>query len=423
MPASATLHSSISVPESIGYYNIISSMSGSSVSTGRSNRTKGNKVPRQGFLKLAKSRHFVTMIEIIDRPDDYDLDSWLFPGAETLPGTTSPSVSGITSPLEYPTKSLNTSSDSSSSIIRRPSFRHISALTKSSSTSQLLPGRNDEYNLHLFRGETPLHVLLRYNPPEELVSSLIDYLSHSEKSLGVPEDSVDMLGRTPLHVACANGCSVAVIGRLINGVSAAMPAFAKDTMGRHALHWACANSNGEFLENKSFRRLRNNAFGENMLDNNMVNVIKVLLKAYPEAVFIADNNGNRPKDLARINKANERIILMLSREERNCELENDYHKNFASVAESTVVRGNSRTIPTTLPFDRSRDDVSSIGSNGMSYYEPKAEKKFALKGSLEKSPFQKMENKDEVVDVVEQKIMFRPPLALDAFDQSMQKER
>lgn len=158
-----------------------------------------------------------------------------------------------------------------------------------------------------------------------------------------------------------------------------------------------------------------------MVDN-MVNVVKTLLKAYPESAFIADKDGNRPKDLARLHKADERILLLLSREENRCELDNDYQKHFASVADTTVLRGNASTIPTTLPYSRARDDVSSIGSSALSYCEPKDEEEeegesssTTAKDMLKKSPFQKMTNIDEVIRFVE-KNMFRPPLGLEEFD-------
>lgn len=417
--------SSSSVPES--------SMSGSSsVSLGLDHKTPGIKhggggvVPRQGFFKLAKNRRFVTMIEIFDRSEEYDLEAWLFPGADSSVPTGSISA---TPPAPPESPKPSTPSSSSSRKLRSP-FR--SPLTPSK--------RDDEYNLHLFRGETPLHVLLRYNPTEELVSSLIEYLSsHSERSLGVPEDAVDMLGRTPLHVACANGCSVAVVGRLITGVSAAMPAFAKDVTGRHALHWACANPHGEpessSLEsnnnnnsnsnNKSFTLGRKkNKFVESMaMVDNMVNVIKVLLKAYPESVLIADRDGNRPKDLARIHKADERILLMLSREERDCEFDHQIQPNFASVTDMTVARDHA------LP---KRDDVSSIGSCGLSCSNNdddndddddetdnmnKPPKNASTTNELwETSPFRHMTKSEEVIRFVEKTVMLRPPLVFEEFD-------
>lgn len=403
MLAYSSIHSSSSLPESQKIPYVYSTGESSVSLRLTNNRLKGAKIPRQGFLKLAKHRHFESMMEILGKPDEYDLDAWLFPSADNVP-VLSPGISS--SPIECLSKSLNLSSDSSttSSSHKRHSFRSLPSLSPSGNKS----GRNDEYNLHLFRGETPLHVLLRYNPTEELVNNLIDYLSQSEKSLGVPEDSVDMLGRTPLHVACANGCSAAVVERLINGVSAAVPAFAKDSMGRHALHWACANPVGDCcLEHKRRLLLRkNNKFVETMsMVNNMVKVVKVLLKAYPEAVFIADHDGNRPKDLAGLHNADERIILLLSREEQYCELENDYHKQFASVACTSVGLDNTLALPAML-----RDDVSSICSNGTC--EPEMEK---ISYELEQSPFQSMKTSREVIHFVE-KSMLRPPLVLDDFD-------
>ncbi len=330
---------------------------------------------------MAKNRRFATMLEIFEGSEEYDLDAWLFPSAATA-SCGSP-VPGIPSPLALLQKSPTHPS-------RNSTFR---------TTRKRPPQQDDDYKLHLFRGETPLHILLRYNPPEELVHSVIEYLSQSEQSCGVPEDSIDMLGRTPLHVACANGAAVAVVERLLNGESSVMPAFAKDSTGRHALHGACANPQGSWR--RQVRRT-NHQFVESMaMVDNMVNVVKTLLKAYPESVFIADHDGNRPRDLARIQKADERILLLLSREEHCCELDNQYQKHFSSVADTTVAETRTITLP------RSRDDVSSIGSLGSSCYDEKH--RVWTKELLKLSPFHAMTSSDEVIRFVEMNLR-RPPL-------------
>ncbi|GAX15181.1 hypothetical protein FisN_12Lh117 [Fistulifera solaris] len=342
-------------------------------------------IPRHSFLKMAKQRRFATMLEIFERSEEYDLDAWLFPSAATTSsaGSLSP-VSGISSPLALLPKSPNYS---------RSTFR---------THRKRSPQQDDDYKLDLFRGETPLHILLRYNPPEELVHRVIEYLSQSEQSCGVPEDSIDMLGRTPLHVACANGAAVAVVERLLNGESSVMPAFAKDATGRHALHGACANPQGSWR--RQVRRTNHHPFVESMaLVDNMVNVVKALLKAYPESVFIADHEGNRPKDLARMQNADERILLLLSREEHCCELDNQYQKNFSSVADTTVAETRTITLP------RSRDDVSSIGSAGLSCYEEKPAQGVWTKELLKLSPFHAMTSSDEVIRFVERNLC-RPPI-------------
>ncbi|GAX28518.1 hypothetical protein FisN_12Hh117 [Fistulifera solaris] len=312
------------------------------------------------------------MLKFFERSEEYDLDAWLFPSAATTFATsgTLSSVPGILSP----------------SYSRNSTFP---TLRKRS------PQQDDEYKLHLFRGETPLHILLRYNPPEELVHSVIEYLSQSEQSCGVPEDSIDMLGRTPLHVACANGAAVAVVERLLNGESSVMPAFAKDAAGRHALHGACANPQGSWRRQVRRTNHHHYPFVESMaMVDNMVNVVKALLQAYPESVFIADHDGNRPKDLARMQNADERILLLLSREEHCCELDNQYQKHFSSVADTTVAQTRTITLP------RSRDEISSIGSSGLSCYEEKP-RVVSTKELLKLSPFHAMTSCDEVIRFVE----------------------
>ena len=400
----SSIHSSSSVPDSM-------MCSSSSLPSLEHGTTKGNtnssllrKVPRPSFLKLAKSQRFETMMEILNRSDDYDLNAWIFPGSST-----NTPVNTITSAA-----TLGSSSSFSSSTSSRNRIRPLFPLSPTNRDD------DDEYNLSLFRGETPLHILLRYHPTNELVHRLVEYLSQSAQSLGVPEDAVDMMGRTPLHVAAAHGGSVAVVKRLLQGVSAAMPAFAKDATGRHALHWACANPQGSHGNRSARRRTTNKLFVQSMeMVNNMVQVVKVLLKAYPESVFLADHNGHRPKDLARIHHADERILLLLSREERRCELDNQYQTNLVSVAETT--RTVARDVPTTLPFRSNHrdDDVSSIGSSAMHSYSSSVNKEFVTHDETilwTQSPFQNMTKSDEVIRFVEQTVLLRPPLVQEEFD-------
>jgi hypothetical protein len=74
------------------------------------------------------------------------------------------------------------------------------------------------------RGESPLHMILHYHPTRTVVDKLIRYSVFVNT---VPEDAIDI---TPLHVRASKGCSASVMARLLNGVSAVMPAVTKDSM-------------------------------------------------------------------------------------------------------------------------------------------------------------------------------------------------
>ena len=304
-------------------------------------------LPHPSFLKLAKAQRFEEMMDILGEPEDYDLDAWLF----------------LTSPRHARGKSRH----SPPALLRRKSMDNLAAL-------------------HLFKGETPLHMLLHYKPTEAVVDMLVDYLT--DKSETVPEDLVDIMGRTPLHVGAAKACPALTMARLVSGVSGVMPAVAKDSMGRHPLHWACTNPNGRDDDvGRNFltplvrstrnlncaRGLSDEDIDEDMSSvDNMVQVVFLLLKAYPEAVAIADMNGQTPLDLARIHDADRRILKLLQ-EAGYCfeQVHNTFKSDLrlASTANSSA-EGEGVPVEVTESTDYD-DDLSSIGSNGVSLYNRK----------------------------------------------------
>jgi len=287
----------------------------------------GLGTPRHSFVKLARAQRFAEIIDILDHGERYNLEAWLF--------------------LEVPKRRW--------------------ARDRSSQ------------NLHLFRGETPLHVLLHYHPTLDVVEKLIEALSTDGI---VPEDAVDMLGRTPLHVGAVRGCSVAVMSRLLDGVSVVMPAVAKDSRGRHALHWACVNPTGEsdMAVCRTFQRpLKKNLDPKHDAIENMVQVIYQLIKAYPEASMIPDDDGNLPFDLANKHRADKRISELVEQSYKNCVQaqklraagkhrhgrSKDQGKNTKEV--SITEASSEEDVPAEVS-DHNFDDVSSIGSAGVSLF-------------------------------------------------------
>jgi len=342
-----------------------SSSSKKSLDNGR--KTK-RSLPRSSFLKLARQRRFIEMLEILEKPFEYDIEGWLF---------------------------------------------HNTVASNRSSRPLLIGNSDDDYKLHLFRGESPLHVILPFHPPVENVDLLIQYLSASKQSQAVPEDVLDMLGRTPLHVAAAHGCSAKVVARLINGVSAIMPAVAKDAMGRHALHWACTNPHGcenDISSNINFRRkkISRNKFIDGLsATENRIQVVTLLLEAYPEAVLIADDEGLKPIDLALAHRSDQRIIELLEKHQEMCQSSCD--KKSRAGMEKTENSSAENDAPVSVSLQSSSaalDDMSSIGSSGISHYE-----RNQLKKLLKTSPFQKMTSVEEVIEFIERAVREKnPPL-------------
>jgi ankyrin repeat protein len=229
-------------------------------------------------------------------------------------------------------------------------------------------------------GKTILHKILQYQPPVEIVHLLILRLAE-KSSIAVPEELKDTEGRTTLHVAVAHGCHAAVIHRLLHGVSRVIPAVTKDNDDRLPLHLACLNK----------------ACGENLVKqqskqptpedvNNMVQVVNLLLSAYPVAAAIRDSNGDTPLDLARRNGADSRILRALT----ICAERNAPVLYTIATASAATKSGNgtvsSQDVPTeiTNSLSRDTDDLSSISIGGVSTHPrgPKSLRIGHLPGSI-----------------------------------------
>jgi hypothetical protein len=131
--------------------------------------------------------------------------------------------------------------------------------------------------------ESPLHILLQYQPPLKAVSLLIKRM-REDFPKSIPEAECDSMGRSSLHVACAFACNVAVVARLLNGATAQFrkPAAVQDTAHMTPLHWACQTA-ATLADRKDI--------------DNMVQVIGFLVEAYPAAIKLTNKSGLKPADL------------------------------------------------------------------------------------------------------------------------------
>jgi hypothetical protein len=231
-------------------------------------------------------------------------------------------------------------------------------------------------------GKTILHKILQYQPPVEIVHLLILRLAE-KSSIAVPEELKDTEGRTTLHVAVAHGCHAAVIHRLLNGVSRVIPAVTKDDDDRLPLHLACLNKAcGETLVKQQSKQ----PTPEDV--NNMVQVVSLLLSAYPVAAAIRDSNGDTPLDLARRNGADSRILRALTIcAERHAPVFSPWYTvTAAAVTKSGNETVSSQDVPTeiTNSLSHDTDDLSSIGVGGISAHPrgPKSLRIGHLPGSI-----------------------------------------
>jgi len=135
------------------------------------------------------------------------------------------------------------------------------------------------------RGGSPLHVVLFYQPPLQVVDLLLKALVQMLGPHAVPEDSIDpQRSQTPLHIAVATGCEYAILDRLTT-VTAAQTI---DSEGRVPLHWACTHR--PFPDRQT---------------------IKLLVSVYPAARKLADNFEFTPLMIAQYHRAKPDVCHLL----------------------------------------------------------------------------------------------------------------
>jgi hypothetical protein len=212
--------------------------------------------------------------------------------------------------------------------------------------------------LQAFKGETILHLIMVYQPTVEVVDLLIAAMIKKDPRV-VPEAVTDIQGRTPLTVAVIHNCDVSVIRRLLNGVTTIVPAVTKDTWQRLPLHWACTH---ESTVVKSNWAIKCTAKAKDC--DNMVRIIEALLKAYPYAAVVKDVAGMTPLEIAANNRADLYVQQIIRMAWESYQPKED--KSKACSADNT----ESTDIPfeefDTDCFDYEFDDVSSIGTGGVS---------------------------------------------------------
>jgi hypothetical protein len=142
---------------------------------------------------------------------------------------------------------------------------------------------------------TPLHLILAYQPPVEVVDSMI-HIVYDRFSILSPEEYPDQNQKTPLHIAVENFCDPEVTERLLAGESLLVPALLRDRHGRCALHYNCctAADAGKLKKKNFFDRdpVAMNQFRQRQ-------TLGILLEHYPEAAGLTDVNGKTPWDYAR----------------------------------------------------------------------------------------------------------------------------
>lgn len=293
--------------------------------------------PNQSFLKLLRSGEFKRIENILSESESVDIVLWLEEANEASKGT-----------------SLN-----------------------ATCTNVRLYRNFQDFHSSI----NALHLLVRYRPPASTVDLLCKWL-RAHKAHSTSEEEIDKNGQTPLHVAVTRGCHVSVIARLTSTSSLSCPAAAMDVMKRCPLHWACCmdipNSHCDGSSSiGSFKRFRKPSidFGENM-----VAVVQLLIRSYPQAVVIPDINDKTPLDLAYDNRLDKRILFSLFRAAENI-TKNDSHCQSTEGMSMTTAEGGLPCmyyVPRTIydkegdATDAMSDSLSSVGDCGASTYRPEA---------------------------------------------------
>lgn len=220
--------------------------------------------------------------------------------------------------------------------------------------------------LQAFKGETILHLIMVYQPTVEVVDLLIKAMTRKDARV-VPEAVTDIQGRTPLTVAVIHNCDVSVIRRLLNGVTTIVPAVTKDTWQRLPLHWACTH---ESTVSKPSWSILCHANSKGY--DNMIKIIEALLKAYPYAVVVKDVAGMTPLDIA-VNKfADPYVQQILRMKWESYQPKEDKSKACTEATENSEIPFEEFVADM---YDDDFDDVSSMGTGGVSKVKNRRKKK------------------------------------------------
>jgi hypothetical protein len=175
-----------------------------------------------------------------------------------------------------------------------------------------------------------LHGILAYQPPFEVVDLICQLLNNERNGvrnvsgtrnlLLVVEETSDLSGRIPLHVAIQNYCDKNVVARLMHQTNARFNlCLSLDAMGRTPLHWAVSVSKS-FTARAASHGPRSflfvlswimKHFNNTKCVDNMFQIIQMLLKNCPRATVMKDVEGNRPIDIARQRQVDPAIVIAL----------------------------------------------------------------------------------------------------------------
>ena len=146
------------------------------------------------------------------------------------------------------------------------------------------------FTKHAFNGMTLLHAVIKYNPPIQVLESMIQ--AHSDAISGQ-----DCLGRTPLHVACGVGSDSSIIRMLVRAYPEACDV--QDVDGRTPLHLACDSECVLFEGDQTPRSPPS------------IGVVRALLSGSLKPVLIEDEDEMSPIEYALVSEVDREVVKLL----------------------------------------------------------------------------------------------------------------
>jgi hypothetical protein len=136
-----------------------------------------------------------------------------------------------------------------------------------------------------------LHACARFNPPLHIVQNILELLPESPSL-------VDRMNRTPLHIAAGTRADLSIIQLLVN--ASPLTCAVRDVDGKTPLHLACDSTCELFTGDEDCKR-----------DPPTYDVVSTLIKAYPSAVTLEDEEEMSALEHAIMSDAPIRVVKCL----------------------------------------------------------------------------------------------------------------
>mmetsp|Transcript_5618 Transcript_5618/g.8642 ORF Transcript_5618/g.8642 Transcript_5618/m.8642 type:complete len:389 (+) Transcript_5618:236-1402(+) len=206
-------------------------------------------------------------------------------------------------------------------LLENDDFNQIRDILMSCDSDEIARKWLEEGGQNDFIDETPLHLVLKYHPPLDIVESITEILTCT-KGL-VAEQQQDGTGQTPLHTAAEWGAGSLIVGRFLknassstsknsSGLSVLSYVKMKDNKGRTPLHLVLMNPKGlapqdvEWCDSGQF-----SADFKEEQEQDMIEVVKILCRIDPDGLRVRDIRGKTPLHYSKSRGASAEMLQVL----------------------------------------------------------------------------------------------------------------